>query len=341
MIFLSILILIVAIALPSINQNIRSILYVRISSIIFIYAGALALNAFYIQSIGSGIGVYSGLFQVTTISQLLDVDEQILILSSLFFNSNKNIKKNLRSRIFYNIKAGWNIPVLPEHITRLDNNFYTRIFKIIGGISVFIIISGIGSNFNKNYFYIIFAISILFILYRIVLGFYALKQWIHNLRTGKFIVRNSPLDLVGSILRGGVASIRATARFTVGTGMTYALCYELDEILKGDGMEPFFVPHMREIIRKTGVEGPAKTFMFQIGIKDAVVEPEVLDSHITTMSVEDQALFEESTGTKWSDYVKAHKTAVNIKNGSINASVSSHFDKEDPFNLKNNPPPLH
>ena len=81
MIFLSILILIVAIALPSINQNIRSILYVRISSIIFIYAGALALNAFYIQSIGSGIGVYSGLFQVTSISQILDFF--ILLIGSL------------------------------------------------------------------------------------------------------------------------------------------------------------------------------------------------------------------------------------------------------------------
>ena len=192
MIFLSILILIVAIALPSINQNIRSILYVRISSIIFIYAGALAFNAFYIQSIGSGIGVYSGLFQVTTISQLLDVDEQILILSSLFFNSNKNIKKNLRSRIFYNIKAGWNIPVLPEHITRLDNNFYIRIFKIIGGISVFIIISGIGSKLNKIYLYLIFTLSILYILYRLMISFYAIKHWVHNLRTGKFIVRNFP-----------------------------------------------------------------------------------------------------------------------------------------------------
>ena len=192
MIFLSILILIVAIALPSINQNIRSILYVRISSIIFIYAGALAFNAFYIQPIGSGIGVYSGLFQVTTISQLLDVDEQILILSSLFFNSNKNIKKNLRSRIFYNIKAGWNIPVLPEHITRLDNNFYIRIFKLIGGISVFIIISGIGSKLNKIYLYLIFTLSILYILYRLMISFYAIKHWVHNLRTGKFIVRNFP-----------------------------------------------------------------------------------------------------------------------------------------------------
>nr|YP_010240510.1 NADH dehydrogenase subunit 2 [Trametes villosa]QTF87851.1 NADH dehydrogenase subunit 2 [Trametes villosa] len=85
MIFLSILILIVAIALPSINQNIRTILYVRISSIIFIYAGALAFNAFYIQSIGSGIGIYSGLFQVTVISQLLDVF--IFLIGSLILIS--------------------------------------------------------------------------------------------------------------------------------------------------------------------------------------------------------------------------------------------------------------
>lgn len=85
MIFLSILILIVAIALPSINQSIRSILYVRISSIIFIYAGAISFNAFNIQSIGSGIGIYSGLFQVTNISQLLDII--ILILGSIILIS--------------------------------------------------------------------------------------------------------------------------------------------------------------------------------------------------------------------------------------------------------------
>nr|YP_009471421.1 NADH dehydrogenase subunit 2 [Trametes hirsuta]AVG72812.1 NADH dehydrogenase subunit 2 [Trametes hirsuta]WVH38264.1 NADH dehydrogenase subunit 2 [Trametes maxima] len=101
MIFLSILILIVAIALPSINQNIKSILYVRISSIIFIYAGALAFNAFYIQSIGSGIGIYSGLFQVTTISQLLDFF--ILIIGSLILISwpSYSSKINVLDRIPY------------------------------------------------------------------------------------------------------------------------------------------------------------------------------------------------------------------------------------------------
>ena len=70
MLFISILTLIVAMALHS--NYIHSILITRIAAITFIYAGALSLNAFYIQSIGSGIGIYSGFFHVTTVSQLLD-----------------------------------------------------------------------------------------------------------------------------------------------------------------------------------------------------------------------------------------------------------------------------
>jgi len=85
MIFISILILIVAIALPSFNKQLSSIMITRISAIIFIYSGALAFNALYIQSIGSGIGIYSGLFHVTIISQLLDAF--LLILAALILTA--------------------------------------------------------------------------------------------------------------------------------------------------------------------------------------------------------------------------------------------------------------
>src|ERR1700719_3991 len=85
MIFISILILIVAIALPSFNKQLSPILFTRISSIIFLYAGALSFNAYYIQSIGSGIGTYSGLFHVTIISQLLEVF--LLIIGSIILIS--------------------------------------------------------------------------------------------------------------------------------------------------------------------------------------------------------------------------------------------------------------
>jgi NADH-ubiquinone oxidoreductase chain 2 len=73
MIFISILTLIVAKALPLLNKQISSIHFTRITSIIFIYTGAITLNCLYIQSIGSGIGIYSGLFHITQISQFIEI----------------------------------------------------------------------------------------------------------------------------------------------------------------------------------------------------------------------------------------------------------------------------
>ena len=73
MIFTSILILIVAMALPSLNKSISPNLLVRISAIVFISAGVLVFNTLYIQSIGSGIGIYSGLFQVSSLSQYMEL----------------------------------------------------------------------------------------------------------------------------------------------------------------------------------------------------------------------------------------------------------------------------
>src|ERR1700677_4168892 len=91
MIFISILILIVAIALPSLNKQLSPILITRISTIIFIYAGALSFNALYIQSIGSGIGIYSGLFHVTFISQVLDIF--IFLIGALILIARPSIGK--------------------------------------------------------------------------------------------------------------------------------------------------------------------------------------------------------------------------------------------------------
>jgi NADH-ubiquinone oxidoreductase chain 2 len=83
MIFLSILIIIVAIALPSIKSHLSSNIITRISAIVFIYSGVLSLNALHIHTIGSGIGIYSGLFHVTIVSQTLDAFLLILAGSIL------------------------------------------------------------------------------------------------------------------------------------------------------------------------------------------------------------------------------------------------------------------
>jgi NADH-ubiquinone oxidoreductase chain 2 len=73
MIFISLLVLIVAIAIPSIRFNLSPNLFVRLTAIIFIYAAGLSFNSLYVQSIESGLGIYSGLFHVTITSQIIDI----------------------------------------------------------------------------------------------------------------------------------------------------------------------------------------------------------------------------------------------------------------------------
>jgi len=81
MILLFILILIFLLSLNVINHNLTSSLIRRITAITFICAGVLVINTFYIQSIGSGTGMYSGLFEVNVLSNGMSLF--ILIISSL------------------------------------------------------------------------------------------------------------------------------------------------------------------------------------------------------------------------------------------------------------------
>ena len=82
MLLISIFILIMAIAI-NYKHILNSYLFIRISFIIFALTGVICLNSLYIQSIGSGMGIYSGLFQITSITQYFDLF--ISILGGLIF----------------------------------------------------------------------------------------------------------------------------------------------------------------------------------------------------------------------------------------------------------------
>jgi NADH-ubiquinone oxidoreductase chain 2 len=73
MIFISILTLIVAKALPVLSTNISSVHFTRITSIVFLYTSILILNSLNLESIGSGLGIYSGLFHITQTTQIIEL----------------------------------------------------------------------------------------------------------------------------------------------------------------------------------------------------------------------------------------------------------------------------
>ena len=148
MITISILILIVAIAIPSFNSQLSPILLTRVASIVLFYSGALAFNAFYIQSIGSGIGIYSGLFHVTTISQQLDIF--LLIIAGLILIPRpglieyiKVITNSSSTKTTVKGSSGSNL----ENISDSSSIVHTEVLSGIGDkYSLIILFSTLGSS---------------------------------------------------------------------------------------------------------------------------------------------------------------------------------------------------
>jgi NADH-ubiquinone oxidoreductase chain 2 len=144
------MILIIAIALTPFKGGISPILFTRLTSIVFLFSGALTYNALYIQSIGSGLSIYSGLFQVTVLSQSFDI--LIFILASLILIPWSNNLKYLTPKT---INATPSFP-LPEVVVGVGHGLVgesgsNKILSYISGpvvkeYSLIVLFSTLGSS---------------------------------------------------------------------------------------------------------------------------------------------------------------------------------------------------
>ena len=100
MLFITIISLIVAKALPVLNTQITSSQISRITTISLIFSGLISLNCLNLENIGSGIGIYSGLFHITQISQIFEIF--IFIIGGF-------------------ILMGWHQPILSKKIISFNN----------------------------------------------------------------------------------------------------------------------------------------------------------------------------------------------------------------------------
>ena len=73
MLVFSLLILLVSNSLTLIKKNIHSIFINRITSITLLYSAYLTYNSLYFQSIGKGISLYNGLYQITVQSHIIEI----------------------------------------------------------------------------------------------------------------------------------------------------------------------------------------------------------------------------------------------------------------------------
>lgn len=246
--------------------------------------------------------------------------------------------KKFLNRAFNEFKSGWTLTKLPDHILKLEKNIYVKLIKILGPICVFLIFSGIAKQFHKLIFYYIFMFSFLYTLYRIIIVIYSIKQFILDVYAGKLIVRNSPVNPLNTILRSMGSIAKNTVNFTVGTGITYALCYELDEILVQEGKEPYFVPGIQNTIKKIGAEEYASKFLKSLGIKDRINidTPKSVTDLLEGLDEKGRKDFETQTGESWEEVYEGQKKLQDLLKNinergdkSVVQSIKDYVEKEN------------
>jgi len=83
MLFLGLLTFLVAI--PLLSYSISASLFSRMTSLLLLFSALLAFNGYYVESVASGVGIYSGLFQVTQLS--LGMEAFLLVTGSFLLLS--------------------------------------------------------------------------------------------------------------------------------------------------------------------------------------------------------------------------------------------------------------
>jgi NADH-ubiquinone oxidoreductase chain 2 len=106
MVLFGILTMILAIGLFSLR--ISAINFNRIAIILLLYSGVLAYNTLYIDLVGSGVGVFGGLFQVTVITQSIDLF--IYLLGAVVLLLGSQVQQNWNP-----VNGGRGLPVLAEY----------------------------------------------------------------------------------------------------------------------------------------------------------------------------------------------------------------------------------
>lgn len=168
---------------------------------------------------------------------------------------------HISKRITKGIQKGWVVPTLPLSIANFHNHPITRIFRIIGGLSILITLGRISLNINEIPNYILYTsnfISILFFIYMLAINILRLIHIIKVLGTDELEVRNSPLDRLASLTARvifcakGLCIAGATTSTVVGAGLA------LDAGLINTDHDPVFSPLFVDFLKTILPEGAIK-----------------------------------------------------------------------------------
>lgn len=165
----------------------------------------------------------------------------------------KKFKLNFFSRLIKGIKKGYLTPTLPQHIINLQKNPLIRILRVLGGISILLILTKKLTIFGEGLSYtfalwVCLFLTLIFSIYLIFITYHRIKHMIKVFNSEDLDVKNSPLDKFASIAARIIWCSKGFCETAAPVGVIFGGMVGINELRRAKGLEPIFLPKLADLI---------------------------------------------------------------------------------------------
>lgn len=246
------------------------------------------------------------------------------------FIINYNMNKNFFKRLKIGISKGWNTPTLPQHLLTLQLHPLIRIFRVIGGISILLILTKRVNYFNSFVLYLVVLISIFYTFYVLYISYYRLKHIYKIMKSKDLEIRNSPLDKFATLASKLIFCVKGACDTAVPLGVALGVMAGFDTILEHKGKDPIFLPFIAEVILPDSEEQKIykerKNLLKDIKGIDSKYKQLYEDSSILK-SLEDSKLFSDQDLITIQEEFKNQENIMFIKKEVLLDKLKNNFKK--------------
>ena len=246
------------------------------------------------------------------------------------FIINYNMNKNFFKRLLIGLSKGWNTPTLPQHLLTLQLHPLIRIFRVLGGISILLILTKRVNYFNSFVLYLVVLISIFYTFYVLYISYYRLKHIYKIMKSKDLEIRNSPLDKFATLASKLIFCVKGACDSAVPLGVALGVMAGFDTILEHKGKEPIFLPFIAEVILPDSEEQKIykerKNLLKDIKGIDSKYKQLYEDSSILK-SLEDSKLFSDQDITTIREEFKNQENIMFIKKEVLLEGLKNNFRK--------------
>lgn len=239
------------------------------------------------------------------------------------------------NRFFKGAKKAYLTPTLPPYIINIQKNPLVRIFRVIGGISILLILTNkLNYIFSGIYYiislYIFTFFAIIFGFYLIILSYLRIIYMIKVLKSDDLDIKNSPLDRFASIAARIIWCSKGFCETAAPIGVAFGGMAGIDELRKAKGLEPIFLPKLADwIIPPTDTEKEVKIMRYN----EAALERNFKEGNIYKEEQKIVDVFEKNgiigneEASAWRNKLSRNQTMCELENKNITSKILESLDK--------------